>query len=307
MSSTGASSTASFRELLQGRLAEAREFFLLREAEARAGRLDPEIRVRLARDLQVGSQRLEAAQALFRQDMRAEGLRLAHDGFAIVSALAQELDVVVEGPVVARARAAVSAPLPSLDHDVTPEDDDRFAAIVDGFGYVERSISPIALDRAARSRQRILRIGGTVLALVAALVITVVLTARNPLTATASGAYNDRYEAANAVDHSESTNWLLPDHQLGYIDLVPARAARYRTVGLLNVRDMVNYATDQYQVEVWSSGRVIKTIDGSFGPLNTRAPWVWVDLGVSEPVEKIRFHVKTYHQLGGGLAEASLR
>jgi len=65
--------------------------------------------------------------------------------------------------------------------------------------------------------------------------------------------------------------------------------------------------TQDYSLEIYGSGgKLLKTIDGTFGDFNEAPPVVPVELGVSETVERIRFVVKTFHKAGASLAEAEV-
>lgn len=290
---------------LAARFEAAREFFSLRQTEARAAAIPAEKRTSMARSLRLAIQKRDAAETLWLAGLTAEGLRLAREAFVI----AHESE-----PSQAGADAAIAATRKRLDETALPELDTEvgdghqrlFEEMLAGHDVIARRAAPLALDPRGIARKRLERIVVGALGAVA-VVALLWLALRTPKTlrAEASAINSDRFTAANAVDGRNETEWLLPDHAPGWLDVWVGAPRRIKAVKLLNahIPPYNDRATQDYHLEVFTrGGKLARSIDGSFGAFTDDPKWVTVPLDIAD-VERVRFEVRSFHKNGGGLAE----
>lgn len=279
---------------MAGAMRRVSEFFLLNDLKERAATVAPDERERLASVYARAKQRSDAAEALWVAGFPAEAMRLAAE--------AREL---VRGDAPAPEQAA----LPILDKDVTPEHTERFrsmqsetsAALDAQFGkwMDAQAIRGLQMNRIAVSG-----------AVVLAVLIAAVLALRTPrlLKAEASAHWgNDpRYDASKAVDGSDRTDWLLPDKTLGWLDLQVVPPRKLKRMNVTNARNVPynDRATNEFHVEVFDGGQVVKQFDGSFEGFNAEPVTKSFDLGVR--ADRIRITVKSHHLTGAGFGEVSV-
>ena len=105
-----------------------------------------------------------------------------------------------------------------------------------------------------------------------------------------------------AIDGNDSTMWILPDGQTGFLEVrfVPAR--RIERVTLINAGNagVDDRGTNEYALEIWSDGAIATSVDGNFEA--TPGSRVTHEIGVAA-VDRIRFNVRSNYHLGGGLSE----
>jgi hypothetical protein len=143
---------------------------------------------------------------------------------------------------------------------------------------------------------------------VIAAVITVAVIALKPpdvIRATASGTWLNAptLTPEKAIDELDDTWWILPDRSNGWLQVTLSPPRHIEKVRLLNTANRPHYdrATKDYTLEIWSGGRLAKTVNGTFA--FARDPrWVEVPVDVDD-VDKIRFVVRSWHNVGGGLSE----
>ncbi len=91
----------------------------------------------------------------------------------------------------------------------------------------------------------------------------------------------------------------------GWIDITVQPVRRLKAIKFLNAHNPPynDRATKDWHVDVFGkNGQVLKSIDGTFAEFSESPAWVTVDLGLDN-VARVRFEVRTWHSLGGGLAE----
>ena len=290
-------------------LERVREFFLLRDAEARVKTTPDEVRGTVARTLGLARQRRDAAETLWIHGAPAEAWRLAREAFDLaVEARRAASDAGVDARAMAIQAELDGVIAPALDADVSPAHAALFLALVDMHDVLARATAPIGLDSSAISRQRRQRIAATsagVLGLVALLYF--VLRAPRVIRAEASAAYAERYAAKMAVDGRTDTEWLLPDNTAGWIDLSPSPVRTIKALKLLNVHNgpFNDRATKDYTIEAFANGQPVKAMDGTFATFSETPEWVRVPLDVPK-CDRIRVTVKSWHKGGGGIAEAAV-
>ncbi len=281
----------------RGRLGDrAREWFLLRDLEARAEKVPAEVRDKTARALALSAQRRGAAEALWIAGFPADALRL------LIDALALARGALTEAGLEAKA-SPIDAP--ALDSEVTKEHAAEFRALLAEHSRLVAGHQELALDKRGIAQKRVMRAAATAAAALAA-VFAVYYLVRTPrvLKATASAMWDQRYQASNAVDGNDATDWVLPDRTPGWIEvqvIPPRKVARLK---LLNARNTPynDRSTHEFKVEAFSKGQVVKTADGRFEAFSAEPTWRTVEIGAAS-VDRIRIEVKTWHLSGGGFGE----
>lgn len=292
-------------------VSDVREWFLLRDAEARAAKLPAETRTAMHRDTVRAQQKKEAAEALWAYGARAEAIALARAALVLAREAAERGGIAVQDETMTAMRAVLEATeaLPGLDAEVTDAHVEQFRRLVELQGALDTAVLPVAYDDTERRRVRTSRIAGMA-GLALAVIAFTVWQIRKPvsLKVEASTSWGARFAPANVVDGVDSTEWLLPDNIGGWIELAPAKPRPFRRLKVLNGKNSGNpdRAVLEADVEVWSAGRPVKVIPTNLGPFTLKPEWRTIELGVDGPVEKVRIVVKTWAGQGGALAEAYL-
>jgi hypothetical protein len=158
------------------------------------------------------------------------------------------------------------------------------------------------------TRKRTLRRAGAVLggALIALLLILALLWGRPTISASAT--YSSEHAATNAIDGIESTEWLLPDSSLGWLDLKFPWPRRVRRVQLLNSHNRYYFdrATQRVRVTAFSHERTVASVEGSFTQLTGERSPLELKLD-AQRVTRLRVDVLSFFKNGGGLAEIEVR
>ncbi|WP_236606416.1 hypothetical protein [Sandaracinus amylolyticus] len=227
--------------------------------------------------------------------------------------LAQSLRIV--GIVPARASAletsvaaARSATLPELDAEISPAQAELYQRASDARRVIDRALGSAGMERREIQFARGARIAGTILAIVALLVVLrFALHTPEGVTAEVSGTWADApaYGADAALDGRPDTFWLLPDRAEGWLDVRIAPGRRIERIRLLNTHNPPHHdrATRQYRVEIHSGGEIVRTIEGELA-FSTAPEPVEHAVGIDD-VDRIRFVVVSHHRTGAGLAELS--
>lgn len=289
-----------------------REWFLLRDLQARRGGLSDELHVRTANASRVARRRREAAEALWLAGFPAEALRLAREAVELAREARREagLDAgpdVDAGASDASDAAGTLAAQPMLDAQVRPEHAARFRALVDRQIRLGEANPELELEPQQITRLRVSRIAG-VAASALAFVGLVVLVIRGPhlLRAKASASYDNHFEALNAVDANETTEWLLPDRAPGWIEVEVIPKRKLKRVKLMNARNKpyADRATKEFHVDLLDGGKVVKSFDGQFDAYSAEPTWRTLDAGVRADV--VRIEIRSWFVSGGGLAEVQV-
>lgn len=289
---------------LRATLAEVREFFLLREAEARASKLDEATVARLGQALALADQRREAAENLFTQGAVAEALRCAAEAFSGLDALDEFIPGAATGVDRVELRKAATE-LPTLDADVKREHLELIPEFLAAHGALASELDPLSVGKRGRSTARFER-GLT--ALTALILIAVIGTwwfKRTAISVTASASWGGKFMPENVVDGDESTHWILPDGSNGWIELRFRSSRPVTRVLLLNGYEPPSYGVVDFRVEAIVGSKVVKATDGTFAdqPRYAKQPWVSVPLVSDGNVDAIRIVVKSRRELGASLAE----
>ena len=152
-----------------------------------------------------------------------------------------------------------------------------------------------------------MRVFGAVLAGMLVIAGAVKASRRPPrLVASASATLHPSFSPDMAVDGDDQTRFLLPDGSNGHLDvrIVPPR--HVNEVFLLNSVNAPYFdrSTDAYTLQVYSRGRLAKSIDGRFTFTNTPSR-VAHDVDV-DAVDRLRIVIRSHHRVGGGIAEVEV-
>lgn len=200
--------------------------------------------------------------------------------------------------------------LPRLDREVGAAHADLYRQIASARLEVERALAYAAMTSRELGWTRATRIAtATLVALLA--IGGIVFVTRTPrridAAASATFANNPTFAAGNAVDGDVGTEWLLPDHVTGWVEARLSPSRRVARITVRNARNAPHFdrATREYRLELYSGDRVVRSIDGEF-PTYERDPRpVSHEVGV-DGVDRVRFVVRSHHNLGAGLAELTI-
>jgi len=317
-----------------------REFYLLREAETRARSLPEDRLAKLRTEVTLSRQKREAAQTLWLYGSRAEAMRLAAEALEILSTTARDLAkreepapaaVTADGTPGEAPKPPTPAPLesfllrsdpkllteidsvlqknrkPALDADVKSEDAEAFDSSVSWQHALDAAIAPLTQSKTERLQSRILRIAVTACAFVVLVLIGIDF-ARTPhaLKAEASARFNYNYPPEQVVDGKKETEWVLPDRMPGWVDVQVIPARKISRVRVLNMHNAPynDRATKDYQIQALYKGQVVKAQDGTWPEFSENPEWTTMELGMT--VDHVRVEVKSWHRMGGGIAEIAV-
>jgi hypothetical protein len=292
------------------------ERLTLRSAIEAARAADPSLLGPRRRALAAATQKLAAAKALRPLGQRAEALGL------VVGALSLLLDAahagddaaalvalgVPEPDAVARVLAARRSGPALLDASFAAHEERDHARLLAAARVALGGLRPLA-STAGELRARVASrfVGLATLVVVGALLAVVFALPRPRVLLRPSVEHGPAYLAPNARDGNPVTAWLLPDRTTGHLDLVLTPPRDVHAVTLLNTNNAPYFdrATRGWAVELWRGVARVAVREGEWEFSRTPSP---VELPVAgERIDRIRFVVRSHHQLGAGLAEISFR
>jgi hypothetical protein len=200
--------------------------------------------------------------------------------------------------------------LPVMDVDVGAAQSELFDRVTDVRASLARALGDVTLA----PRELRLRRAGRIATVVVLCLVTVVgayLALRVPegVHARASAHFNDMpdFEPSRILDGNAETSWLLPDRSQGWVEVTLNPARTVTRVRLLNTYNAPyrDRATLAYQLQLFSGGREVQSVDGAF-EFSASPAWVTHDFGSVAGVDRVRFTVRTWYQFGGGLAELAI-
>jgi len=200
---------------------------------------------------------------------------------------------------------------PTLDAQVTPDHAALFHRTLAARHAMERAVSGVARAPSEVRRSQVVRL--TTLGLVGLGLMTGAFFAlRSPTGTFASaseqfGGGDEHYQASNVLDGRPDTEWLLPDHTTGWVELAVSPPQRVERVSILNAHNapMNDRGTLGYALEIYAHGELVQTTDANF-TFSESPEAVIHDVG-EDNVERIRVVVRSSHNYGGGLAEVSFQ
>lgn len=211
----------------------------------------------------------------------------------------------IEGVLKANEAAA-----PTLDAQVTPEHAALFHRTLAARHALERAVAGVARAPSDVRRAQVTRLA-TLGIVTAGLLVGAFFLLRTPAGVFASASEqfgsDDHYQASNVLDGRPDTEWLLPDHATGWVELRISPPRRIARVSILNAHNapMNDRATLGYTVEVYAHGEMVQTTDGNF-TFSPNPEAVIHDVN-EDNVERIRVAVRSSYNYGGGLAEISFQ
>lgn len=282
------------------RIHQARDFLLLESMSARAAAV-PDDKRRTARPhLDHAHARHLAGESL------AEGTEAAQ---ALADAITESLAAVdaldVDDPLVVRRAKEARTALAERDAVALPVFiSDACAA----HQALYEAIAPYALDVRSLRRAQIRRALSIVLFAIAA-VWSVVWYARRPpdLRAEASAVYSPQFFPFRAVDGDTTSEWLLPDRTVGWIEITISPPRMVKKVRLMNARNSPynDRATGAFRVEAFLSGEALGAADGAFDGFHAEPTWREVELD-GRKADKIKVWIKSFTSSGAGFAEITI-
>ncbi|MFN9812866.1 MAG: discoidin domain-containing protein [Deltaproteobacteria bacterium] len=204
------------------------------------------------------------------------------------------------------AAAARSGAVPRLDAQVTADHATGFHRVLAARVAIDREVHPAALTVAQVRAKRRNRIALALLTVAAAVAGAYFALRRPTGTFAEASAYfgnNAQFAPENAIDGDPATEWLLPDRTSGWLDVSIGPPRRIAALSIVNASNQPHEdrATREYTVEVWAHGELARSVQGTL-PFSTARNAVRHEIDV-EDVERVRVVVRSWHQLGAGIAE----
>jgi hypothetical protein len=210
-----------------------------------------------------------------------------------------------------RARRALAASAPSTSATTPEAALDGAASRIDLdelWGEAERLLNFTTkrlVPSTRRRRSRLLWGGGALGLFLAVLVVDRLWVRPN---ATASGVFSPEYPAAYAIDGIESTEWVLPDHTPGWLEIAYSSARRLRSVRIVNGHNSpyLDRASERVRVTAFADEGAVATVEGRFPRLMPERSVLELPLDARH-VTHLRVDVLSYFGSGGGLAEVEAK
>lgn len=205
---------------------------------------------------------------------------------------------------------ARTAPLPRLDSELSSAHTDLYQTLARARLEVDRALAYSAMSPGELRWTRIARIA-TVSVLAVLVAGGLWLAMRTPIAVTAEAsdtfAQSPQFGPPNVLDGQIDTEWLLPDRATGWVEARLSPARHVSRVTLVNAKNAPHFdrATRAYRLELYSSGRMVRGIDGEFAAIDRDPEPVTHDLDLDD-IDRVRFVVRSSHNLGGGLAELTI-
>jgi hypothetical protein len=245
------------------------------------------------RELKLALQRSAAADRLARSGMRAEALRLASSAHSSLAAL-------FDPP---RSSPPAMRELPTFESEVT----DAHEQLLDDVLDATRALHEELARSPSTTRHRRLVAGGIGLAL-AAVLATAMIVDRRSVSVLASGSSSMDVAPDRAIDGDEKTDWSLPDHQTGWIEVAPIKPRSVTQIRILQAKNLpgADRGVKDFHLEIYADGKLATSLQGAFPSAGTRPQWRTFDVSVAR-VERVRVIVDSWFGPSGALSEIVLR
>ncbi|HSU39686.1 MAG TPA: discoidin domain-containing protein [Polyangiaceae bacterium] len=230
----------------------------------------------------------EAAPESAAEPVETDGLAaLAQNGYPSVDRLRGVL-------VAERASNDVARRLPR-DFEATWAETERLLR------FSERRLLPAVVQKRRRRRM------ATALVLAVLLAIFVSERLWGRVRARASASYSPESPASYAIDGIDSTEWLLPDGTLGWLDLYLPRATDVRSVVVLNGhnRFYLDRGTQRVRVTAYKKDQELASAEGSFKGITDGHPTLKLPLH-ADGVTRVRLEVLSFFGSGSAVAEVEV-
>jgi hypothetical protein len=124
----------------------------------------------------------------------------------------------------------------------------------------------------------------------------------------ASTTFSPEYPVSLAVDGIDSTEWLLPDGALGWLQIAFRSPRRIESVRVTNAhnRTYLDRGAKQVKLTAFSEQGPVGSAEGRFERVTSERSELDIPLR-AERVTYLRVEVLSYFGLGGGLAEVEVR
>lgn len=207
-------------------------------------------------------------------------------------------------PTVDRLRAVLAAE-PAKDDGTRrlPRDFEAAWAETERFlRFSERRLLPAVV----RKRRRRVLAAALVLAVLLAIFVSERLWGR--VRARASASYSPESPASYAIDGIDSTEWLLPDGTLGWLDLYLPRATHVRSVVVLNGhnRFYLDRGTQRVRVTAYKNNEELASAEGAFKGIKDGHPALKLPLH-ADGVTRVRVEVLSFFGSGSAVAEVEVQ
>jgi hypothetical protein len=293
-----------------------REFFTLQSAEREVKAL-PEGPCAVARrQLAIAFQKRDAAETLWPRGSCAEALKLARVALETAASALDELAAATDGKLAwvtgaqglastARDKAG-ARPLPEIESEATPEDEETFRLLVESVLGVQRVVTPHLAGVAELRHVRIARAAWAGFAAIAAVAaIAWILHTPDFRSAVASGqtvgagfAPGVEDGPAFAIDGETKTIWNLPNGQLGWIELTLWKPRRVRGLRIMSDNPpWHDRGIKEGHVQCLLGADVVKETDVTFAPLAPRGTQsgTWTDVTLDAPkCDRIRIEARSF-------------
>lgn len=257
--------------------------------------------------LETAAEESRAAHCLWQKGQSAAAYRLA------VTALERLLSVLDACPAELRSRGAPAPgdllddierlPVPASHHGFTAAHAWLFERIWDEHQRLHRVLKEALRTPQQVRRLRAMRWGIALLAV--ALVSTAASWSRlHGVRAMASAQYSEDLGPERVLDGAAATEWLLPDHSTGWIDLAFRTSRDVHAVRLKDAHNRYfnDRATRRFKVELFAGDELLASAKGEFPEFDPEGPWKDVLVSASG-VTRVRVTVVSYFRRGGGFAE----
>jgi hypothetical protein len=254
-----------------------------------------------------------AADALFRDGYLAQSYRLAVEQLSEIAGPASPDSRVTNGArpepgtlLDQRLQHALaelrSLGVPSHDGECTPQHEQALRSAIRLAAQWLRTKDVVGQQRLRIRRATFL----TGVAILVGLVLLVLLIP-HALQVNVSSQYSAEFEGKNVIDGSSTSEWLLPDAKLGWVEL---RFRNPRQVHNIRVQNAVNRhyrdrATRAFNLDVFRGDKKVAALKGEFPPIGVGNRSLSFPL-TTQGIDRVLLSVESFHGSGGGIAEIEL-
>lgn len=194
---------------------------------------------------------------------------------------------------------------PAFDIDVTSTQNAIYQQVMHAHRTVERLLGSAHWTGREIKVTQASRVSGSLLLTIATLVLVYFVTRKPEYTVHASAVWANvaDHDQDKALDGRRDTWWLLPDGQMGWLEVRFTSPRYIENVRLLNTTNAPHHdrGTNEYRVELYSNDQIVHTVDDTF--LFTPNPdWV-VHPVRRDDIDRIRFVAESHHRASAGLTE----
>jgi hypothetical protein len=203
-------------------------------------------------------------------------------------------------------RRTTGVPLPELERDARPTDEDTFRTIIDALLAVEDRAGTMLVSPAEIGRLRAQRLVATGAIAVLGVAFLVWMFHVPMFSKATSSAQFAEFGPDNAIDGDVKTCWILPG-ATGWLDLTLGKPRAVAALRVVSGNPPLNdRLVKDVHIEAFMNGAVVKALDFTFRePPGPDADWTTIPLGAPKS-DRIRITVKSNYKLSPGLAEVQI-